>query len=161
MHHPFPVLSPLIEKIEERPNKTRKMTGLSMSMNSSMMMMSNFCIPQYCNVLIVAHCAVLLQTRGKQGSSRQSGAGAGAVQLHSYTVTQSHKVTFKHTQYRVTRDIGYCWWKEWHDDWNVFGSRGCSCSQEVIQDYCNSVHKSQIINRQDQECREWLGRYLV
>ena len=88
MHHPIPVQSPLIEKIEERPNKTRKMTGLSMSMNSSMMMMSNYCIPQYCNVLIVAHCAVLLQTRGKQGSSRQSGAGAGAVQLHSYTVTQ-------------------------------------------------------------------------
>ena len=84
------------------------MTGLSMSMNSSMMMMSNFCIPQYCNVLIVAHCAVLLQTRGKQGSSRQSGAGAGAVQLHSYTVTvtQLYKVTYKHTQYRVTRDIG-------------------------------------------------------
>ena len=24
----------------------------------------------------------------------------------SYTVTQLHKVTYKHTQYRVTRDIG-------------------------------------------------------
>ena len=156
MHHPFPVLSPLIEKLEERQNKTRKMTGLSMSINSSMMMMSNFCIPQYCNVLIVAHCAVLLQTRGKQGSSRQSGAGAAAVQLHSYTVTQLHKVTYKHTQYRVTRDIGYCWWKEWHEDWNVFRSTG-----GIIQTHCISVHKSQITNRRDPECREWLGRYLV
>ena len=62
-------------------------------------MMSKFCIPQYFNAITVAHCAVLNYrpgpaTRGKQGSSRQSGAGAGAVQLyaviqlHSYTVIQ-------------------------------------------------------------------------
>ena len=64
-------------------------------------MMSKFCIPQYCNVLIiltVAHCALCYYrpgpaTRGKQGSSRQSGAGAGAVQLYSYTVTQLYSYT--------------------------------------------------------------------
>ena len=66
--------------------------GLSISMNSMKIVEVYMlhCSPQYCNVLTVAHCAVLLQTRGKQGSSRQSGAGAGAVQLYSYsyTVTQ-------------------------------------------------------------------------
>ena len=28
------------------------------------------------------------------------------MQLYSYTDTQLYKVTYKHTQYRVTRDIG-------------------------------------------------------